>query len=113
MMRQTPQPTDPGSSEPVSETESGCESADPIAPETVRMLRLELEGERRQNKQWQAKLKRAAKLNEQLVEMEEENITNKLYKKLEQVKQEKVSLENLLEQARKSTPPVTRPLAPR
>ena len=67
MMRQTPQPTDPGSSEPVSETESGCESADPLAPETVRMLRLELEGERRQNKQLQAKLKRAAKLNEQLV----------------------------------------------
>ena len=44
------------------------------------------------------------------VEFEEEMITNKLSKKLEQVKQEKVNLENLLEQEQVPRPT---PHAPR
>ena len=45
------------------------------------------------------------------VEFEEEMITNKLSKKLEQVKQEKVNLENLLEQEQvpRPTPHAPRP----
>ena len=45
------------------------------------------------------------------VEFEEEMITNKLSKKLEQVKQEKVNLENLLEQEQvpRPTPHALRP----
>ena len=50
------------------------------------------------------------------VEFEEEMITNKLSKKLEQVKQEKVNLENLLEQEQvpRPTPHASqfRPLLP-
>eukprot|EP00962_Isochrysis_galbana_P020009 scaffold5843_cov125-Isochrysis_galbana.AAC.9 len=54
------------SSEPVSEAESSSGSFD-LGPELVRQLRLDLEAERRQNKNLVAKLKRATKLNEQLV----------------------------------------------
>jgi hypothetical protein len=54
------------SSEPASEAESSSGSFD-LGPELVRQLRLELEAEKRQNKNLVAKLKRATKLNEQLV----------------------------------------------
>jgi hypothetical protein len=54
------------SSEPVSEAESSFGSFD-LGPELVRQLRVELESERRQNKNLVAKLQRATKLNEQLV----------------------------------------------
>ena len=46
------------------------------------------------------------------VEFEEEMITNKLSKKLEQVKQEKVNLENLLEQEQVPRTPLTPPSPP-
>lgn len=116
-------------SEPTSEADadnSECE----IDPSFVRGLQRQLEKEVYRNAQLTAQLKRQSKLNEQLqlqaeqeeeyltnklmkrltelkrekeelarqVEMEEEMITNKLSKKLEKVKQEKVNLENLLEQ---------------